>query len=776
MKDFFISYNEEDRDWAEWIAWQLEEAGSTAVIQAWDFRPGSNFIAEMQRAASEAQRTIAVLSPDYLASLFTQPEWQAAFAQDPTGEKRLLVPVRVRECELKGLLPQIVYIDLVGVNDEAAAREKLLDGLKPRGKPDVAPSFPRSATTQRPKAEQPRFPGALPPIWNVPHRRNPNFVGRDDLLDQIQRTLGSDGTAALTAIHGLGGVGKTQLAAEYAYRHAADYRIVWWFRSETPASLDADYSALAVALDLEEKHEREQAMVNRAVRRWLDGNGGWLIVFDNAQQAEDLGDYLPQGRGGHALITSRDPNWTRAARPLKVEQLARVESVKFLMQRTGQEDEAAADKLADALGDLPLALEQAGAYIETTGKPLAEYLALFQKRRKELLGRGRPAGYPDTVATTWEISFQEVERQYPAAAGLMSLCAFLAPDDFPLGVLRDGAKHLPDVLAEAVADEMALEDAIAGLRRYSLIERNEDSLSAHRLVQMVARDRLVQAEEGKWAESAVRVVNKAFPLDSDDVRTWTECARLLPHAMAAAEYGETLQLVPRTTSRLLNQAGGYFRGRAQYADAKRSHERSLKILEAAFGSDDADVAIYVNNLGLVLKDLGDLAGARECYERALRIQETAFGPDHPTVAIDVNNLGSVLKAIGDLAGARECFERALRIDEAAFGPNHPDVAIDLNNLGLVLQALGDLAGARECFERALRIDEAAFGPNHPTVAIRVNNLGSVLRDLGDLSGARQCYERALGIFRKFLGDDHPSTVTVRNNLESLKQEMGEGEP
>ena len=194
MKDFFISYNKADRTWAEWIAWQLEEAGYTVVMQAWDFRPGGNFVLDMQ-SATGAERTIAVLSPDYLTSAFTAPEWAAAFAQDPTGKKGKLLPVRVRECEPKGLLPQIVYIDLLKL-DESAAKRALLDGvIRGRTKPEVEPGFPGSST--RAIANEPRFPGSMPAIWNIPHLRNPNFIGREEELEELRESLLAGETAAL---------------------------------------------------------------------------------------------------------------------------------------------------------------------------------------------------------------------------------------------------------------------------------------------------------------------------------------------------------------------------------------------------------------------------------------------------------------------------------------------------------------------------------------------------------------------------------------------------
>jgi tetratricopeptide (TPR) repeat protein len=365
------------------------------------------------------------------------------------------------------------------------------------------------------------------------------------------------------------------------------------------------------------------------------------------------------------------------------------------------------------------------------------------------------------------LSFRQAEQQAPAAAELLRLCAFLAPDDIPLSMLRDGAEHLPDALAVAVTDQLACNRVVAALRRYSLITKQDDSISVHRLVQLVTRDQLIEDERNRWAAAAVRVVNQAFPFDSDDVRTWPVCAKLLSHAQAATEEGEMLQVDAEATGRLINQIGGYFYGRAQYAEAKQAFERAMRIDEAAFGPDHPNVAIRINNLGLVLKALGNLFEARQCHERGLRIDEATFGPDHPSVALYVNNLGEALQADGELSEARQCFERALRINEAAFGPDHPSVALYVNNLGEALQADGELSEARQCFERALRIDEAAFGPDHPDVARDVNNLGLVLQAVGELSEARQYFERALCIFTAFLGDDHPYTVGVRDNLKSL---------
>ncbi|HEX6626095.1 MAG TPA: TIR domain-containing protein [Pyrinomonadaceae bacterium] len=327
-KHFFISYNKADISWAEWIAWELEAAGYSTIVQVWDFRPGFNFVIQMQRASKEAERVIAVLSPNYLSAEFTQPEWATAFARDPLGEKGLLLPVRVSECELEGLLPQIVYIDVVGLPEERA-KDALLRGVKTeRAKPVVKPPFPGAAQTLM-------FPGLLPPVWNVPHQRNPDFTGREDFLDELWATLTSGQPGeAVQAVHGPGGVGKSQVVLEYAYRHADKYRVVWWLRAEESSTLAADYASLYAKLELSPKDITDQSVMVNAVRERLTQKDDWLLIFDNARGADDVSAYIPQPCAGDVLITSRNPGWQAFARERLLQPLAADDAVNFLLKRT----------------------------------------------------------------------------------------------------------------------------------------------------------------------------------------------------------------------------------------------------------------------------------------------------------------------------------------------------------------------------------------------------------------------------------------------------------
>jgi tetratricopeptide (TPR) repeat protein len=748
----------------------LEEAGYKVVIQAWDFRPGSNFVLEMNQALKEAERVLAVLSPDFVTSHFTAPEWAAAFAHDPTGKDRKLIPVRVREADLSGLLGQIHYIDFVGSNDEAVTRRLLLDGVKPgRGKPERQPAFPAGGRTTR---DQPRFPGSLPPIWNVPHTRNRNFTGRDDLLTTLRSRLLAGHCSALTALHGLGGIGKTQTAVEYASRHASEYDLVWWIRSENRATLAGDFALLASKLGLPEA-DADQPAALEAVKRWLSGNSGWLLVFDNARDPADIRSYLPAGAGGHVIITSRSPNWRSIAEPLPVAALSPDDAITFLQKRSGQQDHDASRDLVEALGWLPLAIEQAAAYIDVHGTPISVYSDLFRKHRQGILGRGKPFDYRDTVETTWELSFTEVRSQSPAGADLLRLCAFLAPDGIPLEIVREGKKRLPEPLRSVAVDEFKLADALSALRRHSLVERTGDVLSVHRLVQAVVRDRMESNERQVWIEAAAGVVHDAFPYDSDDVATWPACARLLAHATTTAAHCEAEGAGLRFVQYLLGQSALYLRSRADFVGARALNERALAIEEKLRGADHGNVAVIVSNLGGLLIDLGEMQEARRHYERALDIGEAVHGPDHPQVATYRNNLGIVLQNLGELDEAKKNFERALEIGQAVYGPCDPIQSIRINNLGRLHHAMGNLAEARVLLEHALRIDEAVYGPDHPNVARVVSNLGCLLQSLGDLAQSRELHERALRIDEAFYGPDHPTVGDRINNLGLVLQDLGD---
>ena len=289
------------------------------------------------------------------------------------------------------------------------------------------------------------------------------------------------------------------------------------------------------------------------------------------------------------------------------------------------------------LRQLPQILEHAGAYMEIRGRSFRHYLGLIQAHQAKLLAWLPQDASDDirAVATTWTVSIEQAAKATPAAADLLTLCAFLAPDDIPRWLLTDHADELPEPLKTTVQDAFELDEALGALRRYSLIEMGEETLSAHRMVQAVVRGSLPDEDRNQWAATALRLVNAAFPFDSNDVRTWDICTPLLPHALAVLERVGDLDEVANETANLLNNTGLFFRGRAEYAEARSHYERALEIDEQVYGADHPQVAIDLNNLAGVLQDLGELAQARSHFERALEISEQVYGADHPNVAVDL---------------------------------------------------------------------------------------------------------------------------------------------
>jgi len=759
--DFFVSYTGADVAWAEWIAWQLTEGGYQVRIQKWHFRPGGNFVRLMHDALEECTRTLAVISQAYLESVYGSDEWTAAFTHDQPGRSSLLL-VRVDQVELPRLLGPWIRIDLGGL-EEAEAATRLLEGVQPGPLvPTVAPRFPGGA----PAAGGPGFPGQPPAIFNAPHR-NPQFTGREELLEQLRVSLAGGRQAAAVvgaqALYGLGGVGKTQLAVEYAHRYAASYQLVWWIQAEQPATIPGQLAQLATKLGLPQLADQEQlvAVLLEALRR----QEGWLLVFDNATAPQDLEPYWPPN-SGHVLVTSRNPGWGSLGRTLHVDVWPRDQAVAFLLRRTDSTDQTVAAALAGELGDLPLALEQAAAYIERQQLTLDRYLELFGRRRGRLLGEGTPAFYQRTVQATFGLATDELDKASPAVLQLLELCAFLAPEAIPLDLLSVAPDLLPAELAAATADELEVEAAVGVLVGYALVDRDPGGLRVHRLVQAVVADWLGDQEKAAWVERTVGLLQAAVP-DPQELAGWGRWAQLLAHVLAAAGHAEQTSRALAPTALLLTDAGIYLAAQGEYRAARDGFERALAIRKAALGPAHPQVATDRTNLGNVLAELGDLTGARAQLEQALAIHEAALGPTHVAVADDCGNLGNVLFELGDLTGARAQLERALAIHEAALGPTHPTVASDRANLGGVLRELGDLTGACTQHERALAIHEAALGPIHPAVASDRANLGLVLADLGELADARTQLERALAVLEATLGAEHPHTHTVRVNLAGL---------
>ena len=632
-------------------------------------------------------------------------------------------------------------------------------------------------------------------LWNVPYRRNPFFTGREDLLEQLHEKLTATKAAALTqpqAISGLGGVGKTQIAVEYAYRYRDDYRYILWVRAATRDILTSDFVALADMLRLPEKDEQDQNQVVMAVRRWLAIHDRWLLIFDNADDLDIVPDFLPTGDQGHILFTTRAQTAGTIAQSVEVEKMGMAEGTLLLLRRTkvlgegafldqaSEEDLAGAEAIVIELDFLPLALDQAGAYIDEVGCSFFTYLDLYQTHRKQLLlRRGTfPTDHPEPVATTWSLSFHKVEQANPAAADLLRLFAFLEPDVIPEELLIEGASNLGPTLKRIASDTFKLNEAIGVLRKFSLARRNADTkaLSIHRLVQNVLKDDMKKQARRRWAERVVRTVNHVFP--SVEVETWPRCHRYLPQAQACAQLIENYHFVFPEAARLLNQSALYLKNHALYAEAERLYLRSLAIYEQQFGSTHLAMAPILSNLAGLYKIRSEHAKAEPLYLRALMICEQELGSYHHDTSTILSNLAELYRAQGEHDKAEPLYLRSLAICEQELGSDHSDTATGLNNLAELYRDKGEYAKAEPLYLRALTICEQ-LGSTHPNTASTLNNLAALYDAQGEYAKAEPLCLRALTICEQQLGPDHPEVAQSLNNLAALYDAQGkyaEAEP
>jgi tetratricopeptide (TPR) repeat protein len=772
----FISYAGRDLVWAEWMAWQLQDAGYRVELDRWDWVAGDNVMVRMNQALERADTVVAVVSEAYFeVERFTTDEWTSVLAA-----RGRLVPLRVEDVRPIAILRPYLFQDLFGLA-ELQARQVLLQAVAgPAGPPPEPPTFPSGATAgpAPPAPAGPRLPGMLPPVWYVRPPRSAVFTGRDAMLGALRDAFAAGGR--VYALHGIGGVGKTTLAVEYAYRFASGYELVWWIDADQPDRIGEQLAALAEAAGWAAPGTDVQTCATLAGRR-LRSTTGWLLVFDNAEDPDAVVRWLPPGGAGHVVVTSRNPNWGQIATAMPVDVFASAESTILLRRLIPSIADQDAGSVADALGDLPLAVAQAAGVLTETGMTPRQYLHALADHTAEVLADGTPAGYPVSLAAAVGVAVERLEREDPAAVQLVRICAALAPEPIPVEQLfmTSPAGALPDPLATAARSTVALYRSVRRLGRYGLARSGDGAIHLHRLTQAI-----LTATDLDPADTRRRVVvallDAAFPSEIDDLADpgrWPYCADLLPHVLAAAHDANGISDVDVRAAALLRRAGTYLEQRGDYPASRKVLERALAMVETISGHEHIEVASVLDALGYLLMGQGDLETAREYLERALAINRSVLGGEDPAVGRTLNVLGRVVGDLGNLTYARENIESALTISVAArsLGPDNPQVASIRNNLGRVLRDEGDLAGARSCHERALEIKEnaPALGPDHPTVGGTLDLLGRVIGEQGDLDGARRHLERSLAIKERSFGLNHRETAITCWWLGVVLRKLGD---
>jgi tetratricopeptide (TPR) repeat protein len=782
--EVFYSYAHEDASWRNELEKHLSLLQRRGLIKEWHDRhiaPGTNWVQAIDEHVEQASIILLLISADFLASDYCYGiEMQRALERHQAKQARV-IPILLRPvdwntapfAQLQALPTDAKPITTwrnrdAAFTDVAAGIRRVIEDLS-----SLAASASRAA---------------LPPVWNIPYPRNSFFIGRDELLARLRTQLQAGQATALSqpqAIIGLGGIGKTQIAVEYAYRYHQDYQVVLWARAESTEALTSSYVTIATLLNLPEQEAQDQEIMVQAVKVWLQRHSGWLLILDNADDLSLVPAFLPPALGGHLLLTTRVFIAGYLASRIEVDTLAPEQGALFLLRRASlispdatlehvsPQERDLAIRVSQELGGLPLALDQAGAYLEATGTALAAYQQIYQRHRTVLLAQRRAQGsdHPEPVASTWSLSFAHVEAMNPAAADLLRLCAYLAPDAIAEEILTQGAAHLGPVLGPVASDAFLLGQAVEALRAYSLIGRDPSlqTLSMHRLVQAVVRDALDASGRQSWMERAIRAVQATLP--TVEHVNWPQWERLLAHAQACAAWMDPQEIHLQETAVVLQQTGWYLTERARYSEAEPLLERAYQMSTQEQGAEHLDTARDASTLAELYRAQGKYEQAEPLYVRALAIREQQLGPLHPHTATSLNNLAVLYRAQGKYEQAEPLVARALAIREQQLGPLHPDTATSLNYLGGLYRAQGKYEQAEPLVARALAIREQQLGPLHPDTATSLNNLAELYRAQGKYEQAEPLVARALAIREQQLGPLHPHTQIIRGNYIALLRAM-----
>ncbi|MEV4759452.1 FxSxx-COOH system tetratricopeptide repeat protein [Micromonospora sp. NPDC049559] len=619
-----------------------------------------------------------------------------------------------------------------------------------------------------------RPPGALPAVWNL-GPRNPGFAGRESELARLREQLCSGGAAVVQALHGMGGIGKTQLASEYAYRHAADYDAAWWISAEQPGLIGEQYRALGASLGVVAA-DADSVVAASAVKSHLRSRDRWLLVFDNAESPDDIARWLPGGPG-HIIITSRHQRWTQLAVALDVGVLTRTESVQLLRTQHPMLDRAEADELAEALGDLPLALAQAAGFLAETGMSTEEYQQALASQAGELLDEGRPVSYPRSLAATIAISTDRLAAVDPAALAILRLCAFLAPEPVPVELVATIAQFeaAPEddtwglrPLATVIDKPLARRRSIGRLNDYGLAKVTEAGIVVHRLVQAVLRDQLPPPAVTQLQARIEAVLSVAEPGDPRDPVSWPSWARLLPHLLAAnpadSDNPELRGLACQAIVMLI--------ARGDARPAQRLAERLYRTWRDALGADHPQTLKAATELVWANRDLGELHKLRPLVEDTLTRQRATLGEDHPDTLRSASDLAVVFSTEGKHAEARKLDEQVLTRRRSVLGEDHLDTLTSASNLASSLNDLGNYQQALVIHQEVLKKRQRLLGEDHPDTLGSTNNLASSLSSLGDYQEALRLRKDVLERQRRTLGADHPDTLTSASNLASSLNDLG----
>lgn len=756
VSDVLISYVSEDRPWVDWMSLLLGRAGFRVITRNADAGPDE----APDEQPDTPGHTLVLLSPAYVHSPQAKRVWDM-LASRTSAPFRRLTTVRILDAHLETAFTGSAPVDLTGMGERESA-EALIRAL----------GRPKYTLEQATELSQvgPRFPGAArtaPPIWNA-NRRNAVFTGRGRLLEDLRdNLLGSAQRVVVPqALHGLGGVGKTQVALEYTHRFRADYEVVWWISAQQPDSIRTALANLAQRIGLrvgENITDAANAALD-ALRRG-DPTSRWLLVYDNADSPEELEKFLPGG-DGHVIITSRDPAWTRFAQPLAVDVFTEDEAAAHLARRVQDISEDNARKIGKALGYLPLAIEQAAAWLASTFMPSGEYLEELEKETASTLERSAES-FPQSVAMTWNVTVRQLREASPAAARLLELMAFFSSEPISLDLIY--SDETADVLIpydETLRDKVVRGKVVRDISRFALakVDQGNNSIQVHPLVQTVIRSRLSPEQAAETCHDVHQILLGARPQhgDTDDPENWPSLEKILPHVRPSDAAGCDDQNIRQMLIDLLR----YQWKRGNFTSAMAAGRELTAKWSDRLGSDHWQWLFLHSQIANVLRSQGSSIEAYELDRDVLSRQQSspALGPTHPHTLITAGNLAADLRALGRFREALDLDQRTHEMALEPWGEENPRTLMIAHNLAVDFRLVGDWVSALRYDEDTLERRQAVLGEHHPYTLFTAANRARDLRMAGRYDESVVILREIYQMYLEVLGDQILDTLRTATSL------------
>ncbi|QDT96282.1 FxSxx-COOH system tetratricopeptide repeat protein [Gimesia aquarii] len=790
-KQLFYSYSHKDENLREELEEHLSLLRNQEIISEWHDRKiiaGEEWADEIDQNLKNADIILLLISSSFNDSDYCyKKEMKLALELHDSGQA-VVIPVILRDCDWDSA----PYGKLQALPKDGNAVTGSYWHSTDKAFKDVANGI-RKATQKKTTVKT--------KIFDVPFNENPAFTGRENELKNLRSRLTSGGRTALTqAIRGLGGIGKTQIAVQYAYQYQAEYEFVFWVqltdeekREQTDPLLLLLNSYVGYCEKLSipfDQTEAETAIP--AFKNWLEQHHNWLLIFDNADQPNSLERFLPLQSQGHILLTSRASvfDTLQILEPIEVDKLPLDQATAFLIKRVARElnesEQTFVRELAEELDRLPLALEQAGAYLHRKKASTFEnYLRRYRESKLTHLKQQGPVlgQYSKSLEKTWLINFQEIEEkeESQASADVLRFCAFLAPDSIPIELIRQGAHYLNASIQRFIEETgNDVSDLLEPLLNYSLIQMvpGKNEFSIHRLVQEVMKSRVdSQDEQSIWQERVVNCVNKIYPWPKHG--NWQVCRSLAPQCMVANDYINQFKIETENSRSLLGKQANYFYQVGEYEEAEPLYLQAMEISRTVLGENHPDFATSLNNLASLYTSQGRYEEAEPLYLQAKEIRRTVLGENHPSFATSLNNLAFLYENQGRYEEAEPLYQQAKEIRRTVLGENHPSFATNLNNLAGLYQNQGRYEEAEPLHQQAMEIRRTVLGENHPDFATSLNNLAELYRSQGCYEEAEPLFLKDMEIRRTVLGENHPDFATSLNNLAVLYKSQGryeEAEP